>query len=248
MKYGVNKTILKYQLLYFIKESYLKNLTEVTSQKNADGLSGMDKMEMNLQKVDEGLIILAEIGIKRELERIIRDNDFDITDDEIDYYIHNHHLSHLQTELIYSYWSKYFGSSRNTHLINRKEYIILTLILKKKLLIHAGYNATDKNCKHTVLPYLLTGNILDRVNTRLIRNNKYVNKVDESDVFKYLNTNKYSNLNRIRPDYILSLLSQINNTTFTYVVYEDPDLLGKEIEYNNEDKISDELLFFLATL
>jgi hypothetical protein len=37
------KTIIKYQLMYFLKDQYSKNLTEVTSAKNAEGLSGMDE-------------------------------------------------------------------------------------------------------------------------------------------------------------------------------------------------------------
>lgn len=241
---GFNKTILKYQLMYFVKESYTKNLTEVTSAKNADGLSGMDKMEMNLQKLDEGLIIFAEVDIKSEIARIRRDNDFEISEAEIEYYMKHHNPSNLQVELVYSYWGKYFGSGRNTKLINRRDYIILLLILKKKLLLQAGYNADDGFVETTSLPYLLTGNVLDKVNTRIIRNNKYISKIDDSDIYKELCTSKYYNLNKIRPDYLLSLLSQVNNTTFTYVVYEEPDLLGKEIEFN-EDKVSDELLFFL---
>jgi hypothetical protein len=39
---GFNKTIIKFQLGYFIKEQYSKTLTEVTTAKNSDGLSGMD--------------------------------------------------------------------------------------------------------------------------------------------------------------------------------------------------------------
>lgn len=230
--------------MYFLREQYSKNLTEVTSAKNADGLSGMDKMEMNLQKLDEGLIIFAEVDIKMELERIMRDNDFDISDEEIDYYVRNHNPSPLQVQLVYSYWGKYFGSGRSTTLINRREYIILLLILKKKLLLQAGYNSNEEFAEDTKLPYLLTGNVKDKINTRLIRNNKYVSKLEESDIFKDLKTNKYHNLNIIRPDYLLSLMSQVINTTFTYVVYEDDSLLGKEIEFN-EDKISDELAFFL---
>lgn len=239
--------------MYFLKDQYSKNLTEVTSAKNTDGLSGMDKMEMNLSKLDEGRIIFAEADIDYEIERIKRDNDFDISEEEIDYYITNHKPSNLQKEIVYSYWSKYFGSRRNMELINRRQYIFLMLILKKKLLIQAGYpdefiDSDNPDSKvlyvTTKLPYIISGNIQDRVNTRIIRNTKYVGKLEESDNYNELNFNKYSYLNTIRPDYILSLLSQINNTTFTYVVYEDPDLLGKEIEYN-EDKTSDELIFLL---
>ncbi len=234
--------------MYFLKDQYSKNLTEVTSAKNSDGLSGMDKMEMNLQKLDEGRIIFADVDIEYEIERIKRDNDFDISEEEIDYYVKYHNPSPLQVNLVYSYWGKYFGSGRNTQLINRRQYILLMLILKKKLLLQAGYNGNDKVfAENTKLPYLISGNVQDKVNTRIIRNTKYVSKLEESDNYRELNTNKYSYLNKIRPDYILSILSQVNNTTFTYVVYEDPDLLGKEIEYN-EDKTSDELIFFLRTI
>ena len=94
------------------------------------------------------------------------------------------------------------------------------------------------------LPYILSGNMKDKLNTRIIRNNKFISKIESSYLYEKLITEKYRNLCDIKNDYILSLLSQLINTTFTYVVYERPDLLGTEIEYN-EDKISDELLFFL---
>lgn len=244
---GFNKTIIKYQLMYFLKDQYSKNLTEVTSAKNTDGLSGMDKMEMNLQKIDEGEIILAEMNIKLELKRILRDNDFDITEDEIQYYMKNHNPSELQVQLVYSYWGKHFGPYRNTNLIKRREYIILLLILKKRLLLQAGCEENNQFSEFTKLPYLLTGNLQNKVNTRIIRNNKFVGKIDSSYLNEKLKTEKYSNLYKIRPDYIMSLLSQVINTVFTYVVYEDQDKLGVEIDYN-EDKISDELLFFLNSI
>lgn len=203
---------------------------------------------MNLQKLDEGRIIFADVDIDYEIERIKRDNDFEITEEEIDYYARNHNPSPLQVNLVYSYWGKYFGSGRNTQLINRRQYILLMLILKKKLLMQAGYGGNEKTlAENTRLPYLISGNVQDKVNTRIIRNTKYVSKLEESDNFKELNANKYSYLNKIRPDYILSILSQVNNTVWTYCVYEDPELLGKEIEYN-EDKTSDELVFFLRTI
>lgn len=230
--------------MYFLKDQYSKNLTEVTSAKNTDGLSGMDKMEMNMTKLDEGKIILAEVGNKIEIDRIKKNNDFEITEEEIDYYIKNHNPSELQAELVYNYWGKNFGSYRNTSMIDRRDYIVLLLILKKKLLLQAGVSGEDGFSMNAKLPYLLTGNLQDKVNTRIIRNNKFVGKINESYLYEKLKNKKYSNLCKIKPEYILSLLSQVINTTFTYVVYENEDLLGQVIEYN-EDKISDELLFFL---
>lgn len=234
--------------MYFLKDQYSKNLTEVTSTKNADGLSGMDKMEMNLQKLDEGRIIFADVDVESEIERIRRDNDFNITEEEIDYYVKYHHPSPLQVNLVDSYWSKYFGSGKNLMLKDRRQYILLMLILKKKLLLRAGYGPDNEGlAENTKLPYIISGNVQDKVNTRIIRNTKYVTKLDESDNYRELNENKYSYLNTIRPDFILSILSQVNNTVFTYVVYEEPELLGKEIEFN-EDKTSDELIFLLRTV
>jgi hypothetical protein len=32
--------------MYFLKDQYSKNLTEVTSAKNAEGLSGMDELHL----------------------------------------------------------------------------------------------------------------------------------------------------------------------------------------------------------
>lgn len=244
---GFNKTIIKYQLVYFIKEQYSKNLTEVTSAKNADGLSGMDKMEMNLSKIDEGLTTLADVNVKLTLKRIIRDNDFGITDDEIDYYVKNHAPSEMQSDLVYNYWAKWFGSVAHTRLVGRRNYIILLLILKKKLLLEAGYESKEDFSETAKLPYLLTGNLQDKVNTRIIRNTKFVGKVNSSYLYEKLNQRQYKNLNKLKPEYILQTLSQVINTTFTYVVYEDQDLLGKEIDYN-EDRISDELLFFMNAM
>ena len=245
---GFNKTILKCQLNFFIKAQYSKNFTEVTSAKNSDGLSGMDKMEMNLQKLDEGRIIFANVDIEYEIARIKRDHDFDITEEEIDYYIKNHCPNRLQIEIVYAYWGKYFGSSKETALINRRNYIILMLTLKKLLLLRAGYSHDSTElAENTKLPYIISGNVQDRVNTRIIRNSRYVSKLEESDNYRELNENKYSYLNTIRPDFILSILSQFNNTIFTYVVYEDPSLLGKVIEHD-EDKTTDELAFLLRSI
>ena len=38
----VNKTIIKFQMNYFLKEQYEKTMTEISNTKNSDGLSGQD--------------------------------------------------------------------------------------------------------------------------------------------------------------------------------------------------------------
>lgn len=81
----------------------------------------------------------------------------------------------------------------------------------------------------------------------MIRNNKFISKIETNYMYQQLVEKKYKHLQELKKDYILQVLSSIINTNFTYVVYEEPEMLGKPIVYN-EDKISDELLFFLKCI
>jgi hypothetical protein len=205
-------------------------------------------MAMNLTKLDEGATTFADINIQKTIERIRKIIDVPLSEEEVDYYREHLTPSKIQIQLIYSYYTKYFGSYRDLNLLTRRDYIILALLLKKKLLIELGYEKDENGEVHqAALPYILTGNLEDRVNTRIIRNNKFISKIEESYLYQNLITNKYNLLQQIKPDYILSLLSTLINTRFTYVTYENPELLGQEILYS-EDKISDELLFFLNSI
>ena len=244
---GFNKTIIKFQLNYFLKDQYQKNLTEVTNAKNSDGLSGIDKMAMNLTKLNEGTTILVDINKEETMKDIKKKFDVPISDEEIGYYIKNLLLSKLQIEFIDSFFAKYFGAYRDMNLLTKREHITLAVILKKKLLLELGYDTETGDIHQAALPYILTGNLEDRVNNRVIRNNRFINKIDESYLYEKLKNSKYKYLVQIKPDIILEKLSTFINTRFTYVTYENPELLGEEIVYS-EDKISDELLFFLNSL
>ena len=205
-------------------------------------------MLMNASKIDEGSVTLSDLNIELTIKRIMKQIDIPVSDDEINYYMINHHPSKTQIQLVYAYYTKYFGSYRDLNLLTRRDYITLLLLLKKKLLIELGYE-TDENGEihYASLPYILTGNLVDKVNTRIIRNNKFIAKIEESYMYNELITKKYALLESIKPESIKQLLSSIVNTRFTYVTWEYPELLGTEIIYP-EDKISDELLFFLNSI
>ena len=161
---------------YFLKEQYEKTMTEISNTKNSDGLSGQDKMEMNLTKIDEGIIALTDINVRNCIQRIQKEIDVPITEEEIQYYRDNQYPSALQVELVRLYYANYFNNYRDLKLVNRREYIILMLLLKKKLLIEAGYDKDSNEFTDCILPYILTGNLEESVNTRLIRNNKFISK------------------------------------------------------------------------
>lgn len=245
---GLIKTIIKIQLVFFRKNEYSKNLAEVTNSKNGDELSGADKLEMNLSKIDEGLLNLADENIARSME-IIRDNiSMEIPEDEIEYMIQNQSPSELQVTLIRSYFGKYFGEMRDLNLLTRYEFVVLELLLKRVLLVENGETGEDGYMvSNAVLPYILTGNVSERVNTRVIRNQKFSSKIEESYLYQKLIQQKYSYLNSIRENIILQMLSALINTNFTYVTYENQELTGQLIVYS-DDQISDELLFFLNSI
>ena len=256
-----------------MKEQYSKNLTEITNSKNTDGLSGADKMSMNLSKIDEGITIMSDINIPMTIEYLKRRFDITISSDEVDFYIKHHKPEDIQIQLVRSFFAKYFGSYRDLLLCTRRDYITLMLLLKKKLMIELGYEdeneeidetdineseeiitdengniiKTDNTMRPVALPYIISGNLSDHINTRVIRNIKFTEKVESSYTFQKLQEENHKYLNCIKPNYDMSLISSLINTKFTYVEYEHPELLGQEITYS-DDKISDEILFFLASV
>lgn len=243
---GFNKTIIKYQLNYFLKDQYEKTLTEVTNTKNNDGLSGIDKMAMNLDKYDEGTVILADINIEDTMKRIMQMVDIPIAEEEVNYYMEHFHIAPMQLEYIHQFYAKYFGNCQDLALIPKRQLIILALIMKKILLIDLGYDPDTKEMKEAALPYILTGNLEDRSVNRMIRAQKFVDSLEESYKYQRLVNEDYKMLLEIpgKEDSIKAKLSTLVNTKFTYVTYEAPELTGTEITYDVES-IADELLSFL---
>ena len=240
---GLNKTIMKYQLFFFVKETYSKTLTEMTNTRDSEGLSASDKMEMNLTKIDKGIIIMSEVNIEDTLRRLQNRYGVNISDKEIEYYMKNQKSSDIQTQLIRSIYSKEFMSYRDQYLVPKRQSIMLQIILKRILFTEAacrpGHNLDD-----VVLPYILTGNVSGKVNTRMVRNSKLLAKIEEDSDYQYLVNYKYKELEELHPGYIKSILSSYIYTKFTYVTYERPDKFGDEIEAP-EDQICHELIQFL---
>ena len=245
---GFNKTVVKYQLMYYLKAQYIKNPSEITSTKNSEGLSSVDKFLMNQNKMDEGSVILSEVNIKCTIRMIRELIDVPIPEEEIQYYMDNHKPDYIQVRLVYAYYTKFFGSYRDLNLLRFRDYIILLLLLKKKLLLDLGYEEDiDGELHYAALPYIISGNVMDKVNTRIIRNNTFMTELFNNSDYNELMNSKYDLLSTINNDSIITILSEIINTKFTYVTYEAQELAGKEINYN-VDKVSSELLFLLNSI
>ena len=234
-----NSTILERQLYFIIKKDYKCNLIELSSDKSGeDGLSGLDKFEMNSNKIDESLIILSEINIKRTIKNIRKQIGVEIDKDEITFYKKCHKINKFHVQLIHYFYAKYFGGYRDLHLITRKQYLTLLILLKRRLQIQGS----------VYLPQVLSGNIEGRLNTRTIQNTKFLNKLEETSIYQSLIKDKYYILVDLKKsNIILNLLSTILNSTFTIVDFDHIDKLGEKLEINH-DIISDEFLSFINQL
>ena len=243
---GFNKTIIKYQITYFLKEQYEKNLAELSNTKNNEGLSGIDKMAMHLDKYDEGSVLLADLNIDMTIRRIRERVDIPISEEEVEYQMRHMEFSDIQTEYIRAFYARYFGNYSDLALIPKRDMVILTLIMKKILLIDLGYDVESQSIKYAALPYILSGNLEDRIVNRMVRNSKFIESLENSYKYQRLVNEDYKMLQEIdgKNDFIKSRLSTIINTKFSYVAYEAPELLGKEILYD-ESQIADELCTFL---
>lgn len=239
---GLNKTIMKYQLLFFVKEIYSKTLTEMTNTRDSDGLSASDKMEMNLSKRDNGILVLAAVNMKDTIRRL-ESRGIKISEDEIKYYIEHSKASDIQTQMFRSIYSKEFMSYRDQYIVPRHETTILKLILKKRLILESMCDPSRK-FKDVVLPYILTGNVSGKVNTRMVRNSKLLAKIEDDADYDYLVHYKYKELEELHPGYIKGIISTFIYTKFTYNTWERPELTGVEIDAP-EDQICHEVIQFL---
>lgn len=226
---GLTKTIIKQQLYYFRKEIYGKTPVEMANVRNSDGLSTADKMEMNLTKIDAGICHMADIIIDETVEELMRRIDVPITEDEIAYYRKHQCISDLQIQLIRSMYADFFSSYRIESLVSRRIYTIMVILLKKKLLLMAG-NRPEKFSSNSWLPYIITGNQIGRENNKLIRDATVMEAITSDPVYKYLTQDKYRLLEERKPGHIMQTIMTVVNTKFTYVVYENNDLLGQPIE------------------
>lgn len=243
---GLTKTIIKQQLWYYRKETYGKTFTEMPNTRNSDGLSTSDKMEMNLTKVDVGILHMADIITDEAVEELQKKIDVPISDLELQYYLKNLTPSRIQIQLIRSVFADFFSSYRIESLIGRKVYITMALILKKRLLLMGG--CTSSKFHSTIwLPYIITGNMAGKESNKLIRDATVMDMITNDPIYKYLTTDKYRELEEKEPGAIMSIIMSVVNTKFTYVIYENEDLLGQPIEAPVLD-LAAEMLFLLKMM
>ena len=233
-----NSVVLRYQLTFHSKEDLKKDFLLVSTEKEPEGLSGLDKMEMYTTKIDVFLILFSQVNIEDTIRRIRSRMKLEITQEELDYYKDNHDFNNLSKELVFYFFAKYFGGFRDLNFIKREQYVMLMIIMKKMLEAKGNLYMNQ----------LITANVKGKSSARIIRNSKFLEKVMTSSIYEELMEKKYSSLVDEKGNSpVITLLSKLINTNWTFVDYDMKDKLGEDIELDN-DVLSDEFLKFVNNI
>ena len=233
------KSIVETQLICTInKVKYKVNPVRVDHVKDFNGLSSVDKLEQSMAKLDESQVIRCDKSLKDTLYRIQADWGIVPSDEEVDYYMYNFFLDSIfHMKLLGYFYAKIFDGYvelKNMDIVTK----IKLLIICKKKLIMDGYDQ---------LPWLITSIQQGKTSARLLQNAKYINKLTSSADYKNLYEKKYKSLKGFKDDEILSDISRVLNNIYTYVEYDNQELTGTEIEFD-EDIIGCEMLRFYDSI
>ena len=230
-----NSVIIKTQLKYSSHKNFNMNYKEINQEKDSEGLSYLDKLEMSAVKIDENIILLSKVNIDSTIKRIKRENRIKISKDEIKFYTEQFKVNRISKNLIFYYYSKYFGGYNDLNHITLKQYIKLMILMKRKMEF-SGYQYLNQ---------IITANINGKINSRTIHNSKFIEKVETSSVYQNIRNEKFKTINDVgKGDLIINILSTLINTEFTYVDYDNPELTGEPIEMDL-DILSQEFLDFV---
>ena len=220
----------------FVRVNTPLNMNQVDSE----GLTSFDKFEINLNKIDESKSIINSLSIKSQTKNILNEMNYTMSEAYFKYYKETISLNHLQQKLIFLYFSKYCGGFENLYNSDRDEYIIMVLILKKKL----------EDSGFTMLPKFLTAIQVDNQKKISINRTKMIERIESSKKYNNLINNKYKFSKNTIEDEIIKLVTNITNKTFVELpdFYDVQDIdFEKEIEINT-DILSDEILSFLELI
>jgi len=229
-----NSVVMNQQIIYFTKQPYDYTQIEIDNVKDSEGLSGLDKLEMNSYKVDESLAILSRLNTKQVVESVCKGM---YSDEELSYYKRYLRIDKFQVDLVNYYYSSYMGYN-DLNLLTRTQHLKLLIALKKRLQYQG----------QVYLPLLLTSNI-ENMSKRTINNQKFTNKIETSDLFINMMENKFSVLKETenKGNFIIKILSTLLNSTFRLVDFDNPEKLGMEIEVN-ADILSAEFLEYVSLI
>lgn len=204
-----------------------------------DYLTHAESLEMSIYRIDESNQIVNDVNNELVLKQIYERFAFDIPQEEFDFYYENCKLNNLMQYFLHTFYSGFFHSSTAIQTITRKDTIHLLIILKKYL----------QAANMWILPQLVTAVVRGRFKENMIKNSRFQEKYESSDVYRNVIEQKFGYINEIaaKENPIQKKLSTIINSSFVLVDF-DPEINGRVLTDIPIDTIMDEYYTFLSII
>lgn len=229
------KSIIETQLYFTIEiTQYKGNPVSLDFSPSPEGLSNIDKIEQLQAKRDESQNIKIDLSIEDvmgKLKKMVGP----ISDEEIEFYKkYSLYNNEFHTDLIRNCFAKFFDGFSELKVMPILTNVEL-IIVAKRMLKQKGYKQ---------LPWLMSSVPYGKISRRLLRNNRYLTKLKASEKYQCIMEKKYKALKGYKDDEPLVLISMVLNNTYRFVEYEQKELTGEIIPFD-EDIISAEILDFI---
>lgn len=204
-----------------------------------DYLTHAESLEMSIYRIDESNQIINDVNNEMVLKQIYERFEFDIPQEEFDFYYENCKINNLMQYFLHTFYSGFFHSSTAIQTITRRDTIKLLVILKKYL----------QAARMVILPQLVTAVVRGRFKENMIKNTRFQEKYESSDVYKSVIEGKFRYIQEIAPkeNPIQKKLSTIINSSFILVDY-DPEINGRVLTDVPIDTVMDEYYTFLSII
>jgi hypothetical protein len=230
------KAIIETQLKFTVQQvSYNFDPVRVTSEKGPDGLSGIDKLEQMQRKVDESRAVRSYKALEDVIKRL-EEKYGQIPEGEIEFYTkYLFNMDKFHNDMLNYEFAKEFGGFTELKSSSIRQ-VMKFVVFAKRSLSQKGYKE---------LQWFMSSLLKGKLSNRLLQNSKFINKLKTASTYTHLVQDKYTiMIEGFKDDPILKIISRVLNNNYTFCEYEQPELTGETIVFN-EDIISDELLNFI---
>jgi len=227
---NLNYVGIKRALNYTIGGKDSHDYSDINTKRTDSKMSGLEQLEMNAARIDERDIIISSVGSKNKIKKLIKQYGVEIKEEDIKFYEENLDMSVTQTNMVLQFFADDFKGLENMKFIKQKDFIKLVIIMKEEL-HRRGFR---------VVPNLITGKPSNKIKGRKIGSKKLA-KIKSFP--RYYNLMKqYKDVSSsINEDIVVKYISTFINNPLTYVDHQNKNLLGVDIEIN-ENLIIDETI------
>ena len=235
-------SIVNTHIKIFVMQVFRRNLIETSLAPDADGNRKNDRYRASKMKLNEEYVFTCSLDIHNLVNKLFKRYENEITPEEIDYYRKNLKPNRLQQLMIEIYFFNNTLSSQEFGLLRNLDWYKLLLVMKHDLM--RRFSITDQTILDSTLCLILTSNIEENpVGEKIyLKDTKYLK--DDADYNKLVKM-YYSTIIDMNDDLLKKFLITFANSKYTFVLYEEPDLLGQEIAINKHALISDLLNFLI---